>query len=249
MQFAMNRLYNVRFNNKKSVSLLFTFLSGATHWYIILQGGGVTKGRRSSPNPPPLSELTKRTANTPKLIRSDGFIKSEVIPPSIPSTITQKLRSSRRGAVSVVISTLAPVYKSDIASLPSYHSGAPSGAPNNDVPSICTGSTSSSSINRPPTSESTTSHSIFHACRSHEVEHFLCTCNPSMISLLNSFLAFGCHNRDLLAQVASRSNDEIDDLLRMVFLKKPKVTMITEMDLFILKQHFKVYFAVGSGYD
>lgn len=187
------------------------------------------------------------------------------MPPSKPSPATRNLRSSCRGAVSVVVRTPAPVYRSDIASLPSYHSSVHSAAPpiypgaNDDLGARPSSTFPPSTNRRPASMTSPTSQSTPLACRSHEVKEFLCSCNPNMVSHLNSFLASGCHNRNFLAAVASWSDGDIEGFLRRVVFKKPQgtqvsasedesgiATLVTNTESFILTRHLKAYFAVGS---
>lgn len=77
-----------------------------------------------------------------------------------------------------------------------------------------------------------------------------------MVHRLNSFLAFGCHNRNILATVASWSDHHIEEFLRLALLKElgegtqvSAESGITDMELFILRRHFGVYFGVGSGHN
>lgn len=76
-----------------------------------------------------------------------------------------------------------------------------------------------------------------------EVATFLSSCQPNMGFLLNSFMSFGCRNRQFLAAVAKHGEDEIDGFLRKVVACTPSIkAIVSEMDYWVLKQHFKMVF-------
>ncbi|KAF9445518.1 hypothetical protein P691DRAFT_264326 [Macrolepiota fuliginosa MF-IS2] len=77
-----------------------------------------------------------------------------------------------------------------------------------------------------------------------EVIAFLRSCTPDMGYLLESFITFGCRNREFLVAVGRRPDDQIEAFLRgMVACTNQIPGSIPEMDLWVLKNHFKNFVA------
>lgn len=85
--------------------------------------------------------------------------------------------------------------------------------------------------------------------RTNEVAHFLKSCAPDMYFLLDSFIAFGCCNREYLEYVAGCGDIDIEEFIKAVTLRHPPARLVgglSEMDAWLLKHHFKRYFAILS---
>ena len=63
-----------------------------------------------------------------------------------------------------------------------------------------------------------------------------------MTHLMDAFIDFGCVNAAFLHTVSSWSIEKIRDVLNQITLG-PTGKKITEMDKFILENHFKEYFS------
>lgn len=75
-----------------------------------------------------------------------------------------------------------------------------------------------------------------------DIHSFLETSLPPMTHLMDAFINFGCINAAFLHTISSWSTEKIRDVLNQLSLD-PKGRKITEMDKFILENHFKEYFS------
>ncbi|XP_006459036.1 hypothetical protein AGABI2DRAFT_134575 [Agaricus bisporus var. bisporus H97] len=74
-----------------------------------------------------------------------------------------------------------------------------------------------------------------------EVADFLRTCNPDMTYFLPAFIDFGCRSQSYLEALASYSDEHMDDIfMRMASKALPEV-VLTEMDIWVLKQGLKEF--------
>ncbi|KAF9442865.1 hypothetical protein P691DRAFT_738546 [Macrolepiota fuliginosa MF-IS2] len=83
-------------------------------------------------------------------------------------------------------------------------------------------------------------------CRTSEVAVFLRSCIPDMQYLLNSFIQFGCHNREFLKGVAELPETDIEEFLKKAIAHTPPPhtsNFPSQMVLFLLKKHLKRSFA------
>ena len=71
-----------------------------------------------------------------------------------------------------------------------------------------------------------------------DIHNFLEASLPPMTHLMDAFIDFGCINADFLLTISSWSIEKIRDVLDQLSNGK----QITEMDKFILENHFKEYF-------
>jgi hypothetical protein len=75
-----------------------------------------------------------------------------------------------------------------------------------------------------------------------DIHSFLESSTPPMTHLMDAFINFGCINADFLLAVSTWSFERIRDVLDQLSLG-PDGRQITEMEKFILENHFKEYFA------
>ena len=75
----------------------------------------------------------------------------------------------------------------------------------------------------------------------HDINKFLETTMPPMTYLLDAFIDFGCVNADFLRAISSWSFEAIRGVLDGLSLG-PDGRRLTEMEIFILQNHFKEYF-------
>ena len=75
-----------------------------------------------------------------------------------------------------------------------------------------------------------------------DIRRFLESSLPPMTHLMDAFIDFGCVNAAFLHTVSSWSIEKIRDVLNQLTLG-PTGKKITEMDKFILENHFKEYFS------
>lgn len=62
--------------------------------------------------------------------------------------------------------------------------------------------------------------------------------------LLHSFIGFGLRNNDLLGMVAKWPNEKIDEFLKKVVGVTPEIlTVLPEMEFYLLREHFREYFS------
>jgi hypothetical protein len=78
-----------------------------------------------------------------------------------------------------------------------------------------------------------------------DIHSFLETSMPPMTHLMDAFIDFGCINADFLLTISSWSMEQIRDVLDQLSLGRNGKQM-TEMDKFILENHFKEYFTRGK---
>lgn len=76
----------------------------------------------------------------------------------------------------------------------------------------------------------------------HDIHKFLGASIPPMIHLMDAFIDFGCINAAFLLAISSWSSEKIRDVLDRLSLA-PHDKKVTEMEKFILENHFKEYFA------
>jgi hypothetical protein len=79
-----------------------------------------------------------------------------------------------------------------------------------------------------------------------DIHSFLGTSTPPMTHLMDAFINFGCINADFLLAISSWSSERIREVLDQLSLG-PDDRQITEMDKFILENHFKEYFTQQIG--
>jgi hypothetical protein len=79
-----------------------------------------------------------------------------------------------------------------------------------------------------------------------DIHNFLGTSTPPMTHLMDAFINFGCINADFLLAISSWSSERIREVLDQLSLG-PNDRQITEMDKFILENHFKEYFTQHIG--
>ena len=73
-----------------------------------------------------------------------------------------------------------------------------------------------------------------------DIRKFLESTKPLMTHLMDAFIDFGCINTDFLLTISSWSSEKIRNFLDQLSLGPGR--QITEMDKFILENHFKEYF-------
>ena len=74
-----------------------------------------------------------------------------------------------------------------------------------------------------------------------DIYNFLKTSTPPMTHLLDAFIEFGCVNADFLLAMSSWTFEEIRRILDRLSLG-PNGRQLTEMEIFILQNHFKEHF-------
>ena len=62
-----------------------------------------------------------------------------------------------------------------------------------------------------------------------------------MAFLLDSFLAFGCNDGQCLEAVAKSGDEEIEKFIQTVICRYPPPRLLEDMQIWILKRHFKCY--------
>jgi hypothetical protein len=74
----------------------------------------------------------------------------------------------------------------------------------------------------------------------HDIHSFLEASMPPMTHLFDAFINFGCINTDFLLAVSRWSSENIRDFLDQLSLG-PNGRQITEMEKFVLQNHFEDY--------
>jgi hypothetical protein len=103
---------------------------------------------------------------------------------------------------------------------------------------------SASSISRSNESSKpdTTPRSIHDPNQYRDIHSFLGASIPPMTHLMDAFIDFGCTNADFLLAISSWSSERTREALDQLSLG-PNDRKFTEMEKFILENHFKEYFA------
>ncbi|KAF9445517.1 hypothetical protein P691DRAFT_831583 [Macrolepiota fuliginosa MF-IS2] len=136
-----------------------------------------------------------------------------------------------------------------LGGVPSRHvppSAASSSSPPSEPDTVPSDNNSAPHSTPSPPPASTPSPTPGLECRADEVAEFLRSCIPDMQHLSDSFIQYGCRNREFLKGVAGLSETDIDEFLEKVIAHAPPSHTsdpMLEMDMFLLKKHFKKYFA------
>jgi hypothetical protein len=75
--------------------------------------------------------------------------------------------------------------------------------------------------------------------RAEEVADFLRICIPDMSYFLPAFIEFGCRSRGFLVALAGYSDERVDDILRKIARNISSEVVVTEMDIWVLKEGLK----------